>query len=205
MTDHSGSEGAEELDNTAWCAVYAIQKVADEFINDVKVEMQSAEDLAQLLKEWQKDIEFTPRQLQIWPGMSRNLVTTVLNLVYRLDCTEICQEFILNYTTVKQIRTLASICPGKAKETLSKLSGKHDLQQLASLPEFYQTTGVGIVLCQNHESGHVFVFETNKTESEVWFGDPTGNSREPEWLPFYAEQLYVVYAVYLVTDSVTPK
>jgi hypothetical protein len=114
-------------DNTGWCAIFAILRVAWHFDTTVRVMMKSNSDLAQLQELWKKDIRFSEKELRIWPAVSSNLTQEVLEYVYSLLCDRICLS--------------SDFAQRASKITLSLET--NGFKKLANFPSFYETVLVG--------------------------------------------------------------
>jgi hypothetical protein len=165
----------EWWNTTAWCAIFAILKVASHFDSTVKVMMTSDSDLLLLRKSWQKKVPISQNPqmclLHMWPSINELLMRQVFRDVYNLQCEEILLDISFR---------------------------SYSFDNLKDYGTLYMTTGVGVVLCQDavDRDRHVVMFETNGTRDAVFFEDTKTNSREPNWHDWTKD--FVVYRVYIV-------
>jgi hypothetical protein len=166
------SEEVQEWSNgREWCAIFALLACVQHCTGSMP-RVESDKDLEALLQEWKRYIVFSDKKLKIWPGISSRTMVSVLDKVYGLKCTVFCETFCQTSTS--------------------------GFRQLASFPEFYQSTEVGFVVCGKEGPNHAVAFRTGKDERKVVFHDTHGNSIfKKNW--FDAHDHYIVYNVVMVT------
>jgi len=155
--------------NSPWCAIFATLRIAWYFDpSEIKVLCNSDEDLAELQKQWQRDVDFNARALEIWPAFSATNSIKVLEQVYGLVHSIICKDSRFDNQ---------AFCMKSKEFPLKEDSG---LQELAQFQPFYESVGIGMLICKSKidKIMHAIVFQTKGTKDSVFFEDTNGSNLE---------------------------
>ena len=155
--------------NSGWCAIFSTLRIAWYFDpSEIKVLCKSDEDLAELQKQWKRDVDFNAHALKIWPALSATNSIKVLEQVYGLVHSIICKDSRFDNQ---------AFCMKSKEFPLKEDSG---LQELAQFQPFYESVGIGMLICKSKidKIMHAIVFQTKGTKDSVFFEDTNGSNLE---------------------------